>query len=59
MVGRRIAQMVFFEVDPMENGDYARDGKYQQETRLEETKRLWTPDSMKPKLYLDREVVNI
>ena len=59
VVGRRIAQMVFFEVDPVENGDYARDGKYQQAAQLKETKKLWTPDSMKPKLYLDREVVNI
>lgn len=58
VVGRRIAQMVFFAVDPMENGDYANDGKYQQSTELDETKRLWTPDSMKPKLYLDREVIN-
>lgn len=58
VVGRRIAQMVFFEVEKIENldSDYTRAGKYQSLTDVEELKRAWRPEMMLPKMYLDREV---
>lgn len=58
VVGRRIAQMVFFEVEMIESPDkdYTRTGKYQRLTDIEELKRAWNPEMMLPKMYLDREV---
>lgn len=54
VVGRRIAQIVFFDSDGTV-GDYADSGKYQTSKDLEEVKANWTPYSMLPKMYLDRE----
>ncbi|HUX35639.1 MAG TPA: hypothetical protein VMV71_01240 [Candidatus Paceibacterota bacterium] len=57
VVGRRIAQMVFYEVEPLE-GDYVDEkGKYQVSAELDELKKLWHPDMMLPRMHLDREVV--
>jgi dCTP deaminase len=59
VVGRRVAQMVFYEVDPItkREGDYvAEGGKYQQSQRVEELKKSWTPQMMLPKMHLDWEV---
>jgi len=58
VVGRRVAQIAFFEVDPINAGsDYAQSGgKYQASLSLEELKRDWTPDAMLPKMWKDREV---
>ncbi len=57
VVGRRIAQMVFFEVETIENveSDYTKSGKYQSLTDVAELKRTWKPEMMLPKMYLDRE----
>jgi len=57
VVGRRIGQIVFFEVDPIseEKGDYTKDGKYQTGD-LEEMKQTWSPKAMLPRMYRDREV---
>src|SRR4030042_4461038 len=58
VVGRRVAQIVFWEVEPV--GDsYSVRGKYQRETDLESLKRLGKPEDMLPRLYLDREVDEI
>lgn len=58
VVGRRIAQLVFFEVGPILEKDYTVKGKYQTSTKLSDLKKAWKPESMLPKLYLDREINN-
>ena len=58
VVGRRIAQMVFYEVEPLPNkkGDYVKDGKYQLSQDIEQVKKLWRPEMMIPKMHLDWEI---
>jgi dCTP deaminase len=58
VVGRRIAQLIFFETGPILNSekDYAADGKYQSSTDLAALRASWRPDMMLPKLYNDREI---
>lgn len=58
VVGRRIAQMVFYEVEPIENKiDYASSGgKYQSGNEIAEIKKSWNPKMMLPKMHLDWEV---
>jgi dCTP deaminase len=58
VVGRRIGQVLFDGVTPLDEGDedYTQSGKYQQTADLEEMVRMWNPDMMLPRAYLDREV---
>ena len=56
VVGRRIAQIVFFEVGEILSDDYAKSGKYQSSQDLVKLKRDWTPESMLPKMWKDREL---
>ncbi|OGG45273.1 hypothetical protein A2673_01635 [Candidatus Kaiserbacteria bacterium RIFCSPHIGHO2_01_FULL_50_13] len=56
VVGRRIAQIVFFETGPILAADYAKKGKYQSEGTMAHIKRTWKPDLMLPRLYLDRDI---
>lgn len=59
VVGRRIAQMVFYEVAPLakSEADYVGDkGKYQSARTVEELKKSWNPQMMLPKMHLDWEV---
>jgi len=59
VVGRRIAQMIFYEVAPLEKKeiDYVGEGgKYQASQQLEELKRTWQPETMLPRMHLDWEV---
>ena len=58
VVGRRVAQMVFFEVEPIRDlkQDYVSSGKYQVTDKLSEMKKNWDPSSMLPKMFKDREV---
>ncbi len=58
VVGRRIAQMIFFEVEPPLEiyHDYASTGKYQTADTLKELKKNWSPYDMLPKLFKDPEV---
>lgn len=59
VVGRRIAQMVFYEVAPLEKreADYVGDGgKYQLSQEVEKVKTSWHPEMMIPKMHLDWEV---
>ncbi|HVV15241.1 MAG TPA: FAD-dependent thymidylate synthase [Candidatus Paceibacterota bacterium] len=56
VVGRRIAQIIFFETGPILQSDYTKSGKYQVSTNLEEVKSSWTPEQMLPRLYLDRDI---
>lgn len=58
VVGRRIGQFVFYEVEPLQAApDYVGEGgKYQRSSDLEELKRTWHPELMVPKMHLDWEV---
>lgn len=56
VVGRRIAQIAFFEVDPILNKDYTGNGKYQETKELVKIKKNWKPEQMLPKMWKDREV---
>ena len=57
VVGRRVAQIVFFETEIIENieQDYIRTGKYQHSEQIEDLKRSWRPQMMLPRMYDDRE----
>ncbi|MBT3865889.1 hypothetical protein HOF78_02165 [Candidatus Woesearchaeota archaeon] len=60
VVGRRIAQMAFFDVGKTIGEDYTKFkySKYQSATDLETVKAEWTPSQMKPKMHLDRDIKN-
>jgi dCTP deaminase len=56
-VGMRIAQMIFYQVDPIEGLTYATEGgKYQSTDDVKEMIRSWKPEDMIPKLYKDRDI---
>lgn len=58
VVGRRIAQIIFYEAEPLidKKQDYTKDGKYHLTDDLDETKKSWNPKMMLPKMHLDWEV---
>lgn len=56
VVGRRVAQIVFFETGPILKKDYAARGKYQTTTSMAKLKKEWHPEMMLPKLYNDRDI---
>lgn len=56
VVGRRIAQMVFFETGPILGDDYTKTGKYNKTTNLNRLKREWRPRMMLPTLWADRDI---
>lgn len=56
VVGRRIAQIIFFETGEVLGGDYAKRGKYQTNGDIKRLKREWRPAMMLPRLYLDRDI---
>ena len=59
VVGRRIAQIIFFETGPILDTNYADKGKYQTSQDIKEMKKTWKPESMLPKLYKDRDIKKI
>lgn len=58
VVGRRVGQMVFYEVEPMTKApDYVGEGgKYQHSQDIIEVKSSWNPKMMIPRMHLDWEV---
>ena len=56
VVGRRIAQIIFFETGPILEQDYSGSGKYQTGGSLQELKASWKPEMMLPRLHRDREI---
>ena len=58
IVGRRLAQIVFFDTDEILKDRYNKNGKYQNKNTLEELKKTWSPYDMLPKLYNDFELKN-
>lgn len=61
VVGRRVGQMVFYEVEPVNaDPDYVREGgKYQHSQDLEELKKSWSPHQMIPQMHKDWEVSSL
>ena len=55
VVGRRIAQIIFFETGEIEGSDYAASGKYQTTDDMKKLKKEWDPYSLVPKTYNDKE----
>lgn len=58
VVGRRIAQIIFFHTGPILGDDYSKKGKYQSVSDLAELRARWKPQDMLPRLYRDREVLH-
>ncbi len=58
VVGRRVGQMVFYEVAPLKKSpDYVGEGgKYQYSQDIAEVKKSWHPEMMIPRMHLDWEV---
>ena len=56
VVGRRIAQIVFFETGPILADGYFVNGKYQSNKPVAQLKKEWNPMQMLPRLYLDRDI---
>jgi dCTP deaminase len=63
VVGRRVAQMAFFEVEPIETKDKygghyhsKEDSKYQSTLDLKSLRKGWKPADMLPKMWKDREI---
>ncbi len=58
VAGRRIGQMVFYEVEPLkQSSDYVKEGgKYQHSHEVGEVKKTWQPEMMIPRMHLDWEV---
>lgn len=44
VVGRRIAQIIFFETGPILERDYTTTGKYASSTDIKELKKAWKPE---------------
>ncbi len=59
VVGRRIAQIAFFEVEPVEADYVGQVGKYQASRDVEELKATWTPETMLPRIFEDRETLAV
>lgn len=53
VVGRRIAQLIFFETGEILDRDYTKSGKYSSSTDLAVLKKNWKPTDMIPRLYKD------
>jgi dCTP deaminase len=58
VVGRRIAQIVFFDVGETNGTNYVKGGKYQSTLNLKVLQEEWDPSSMLPKMYNDYETKN-
>lgn len=58
VVGRRVAQLAFFEVEMISSidADYAHTGKYQDTEDLKILKFEWHPSAMLPRMFKDREI---
>lgn len=62
VVSRRIAQIIFFEGDAViPNEDYVGqlDSKYSTSHNVDDLKKSWQPSQMLPKMWKDREVLDL
>jgi dCTP deaminase len=55
VVGRRIAQLIFFETGPIEGADYSATGKYNKSSDVRVLQKSWNPSMMLPRLDTDRD----
>lgn len=55
VVGRRIAQIVFYETTTPTDRDYSKEGKYQDSKK----ENVWYPSDMLPKMWKDYEVASL
>jgi len=57
VVGMRIAQIIFHQVEPISQIDeYQFKGKYQKSIDIQNLKKNWQPEMMLPKLYQDKDL---
>lgn len=57
VVGRRVGQMTFFEVEEIpEKEHYHKRGKYQKAPNIEKLKKEWRPELMLPRMFEDFEI---
>lgn len=56
VVGRRIAQLVFFETGPIAGNDYSVTGNYQHTKNIKDLKKNWKPELLLPRLWNDRDI---
>lgn len=56
VVGRRIAQIIFFETGEINGADYTKTGNYASSTELAELQASWKPEDMLPKMWKDRDI---
>ncbi len=58
VVGRRMAQIIFFETGEIENADknYATEGKYQMTADIKKLEDAWRQEMMLPALWKDRDI---
>ncbi len=57
VVGMRIAQIIFHQVEPISQIDeYQLRGKYQKSIDIKSLKKNWQPEMMLPKLYQDKDL---
>jgi dCTP deaminase len=56
VVGRRIAQIVFFDIGETNGTNYVNTGKYQSTLDLNILMKEWKPTAMLPKMYNDYEI---
>jgi dCTP deaminase len=56
VVGRRVAQILFFKTEGTLKGVYSDSGKYQETSNIQKMMKDWHPSMMLPRMYNDREV---
>jgi len=56
VVGRRVAQIVFFDTEGIIEHSYEKEGKYQSTGSIDELKMKWSPSDMLPKMFKDKEI---
>ncbi len=56
VVGRRIAQILFFKTEGVAQPLYGRNSKYQTTNEIATMMKEWHPSMMLPRMYLDREI---
>ncbi|EGC39155.1 hypothetical protein DICPUDRAFT_148089 [Dictyostelium purpureum] len=56
VVGRRIAQIIFFDSEGILDKPYESSGKYQSSSDINQLKEKWQPTDMLPKMYKDKEL---
>ncbi len=56
VVGRRIAQLIFFETGEILDQDYSKLGKYQTTKNIKKMIKEWSPKNMLPQLYNDKDI---